>query len=103
VSHVCYVALLPNSPLWDQGAGCAGADVAGMHASLACPLVRLRLLRAAWRPCSRGPDRRAAVVAVCGGSAHGGCISSVFDSAGLAEIPYSTITSSLSAADGIRL
>jgi hypothetical protein len=28
---------------------------------LACPLVRLRLLRAAWRPCLRGPSRRAAV------------------------------------------
>ncbi len=34
-----------------------------MRCLLACPLVRLRLLRAAWRPCSRGPALRAAMVA----------------------------------------
>jgi len=51
----------------DQGAGCAGAGVAGLRCFLACPAVRLRVLRAAWRPCSRGPDRRAAVVGACTG------------------------------------
>jgi hypothetical protein len=36
-----------------------GADVAESIAHLACPPVRSRVLRAAWRPCSRGPARRA--------------------------------------------
>ncbi len=31
--------------------------------SLTCPQGRLRLLRAAWRPCSRGPALRAVMVA----------------------------------------
>jgi len=47
---------------------------------------RSRLLRAAWRPCSRGPDRRAAVVAVRCGSAPVGCVVSCPNSAGPAEI-----------------
>lgn len=42
--------------------GCGGAGVAGLCCFLACPPVRLRLLRAACRLCSRGPARRALVV-----------------------------------------
>jgi hypothetical protein len=41
---------------------CGGADVAEFVVLLACPPGRSRLLRAAWRPCSRGPARRALVV-----------------------------------------
>jgi hypothetical protein len=37
--------------------------VAGLGQSLICPQGRHRLLRAAWRPCSRGPALRAATVA----------------------------------------
>ncbi len=40
-----------------------GADVADLVRHLACPPGRSRLLRAAWRPCSREPARRALVVA----------------------------------------
>jgi hypothetical protein len=43
-------------------AACGGAGVAESAVSLACPLGRSRVLRAAWRPCSRGPAPRAEVV-----------------------------------------
>src|SRR5947209_10875166 len=45
-----------------KGAAGGDADVAGSVGLLACPPDRSRLLRAACRPCSRGPDWRAAVV-----------------------------------------
>ena len=74
-----------------------------MHAYLACPSGPAPLA-------ARG---LAAVLARAGPAGGGGrCVqwqlawwlcSPVFDSAGLAEIPYSTIISSLLAADGIRL
>ena len=38
-----------------------GTDVAGSVYRLACPPGRSHVLRAAWRPCSRGPTRRAFV------------------------------------------
>ena len=44
-------------------AACGGTDVAGPVLRLACPPGRSRTLRAAWRPCSRGPARRAHRVA----------------------------------------
>jgi hypothetical protein len=58
-AHSITAHALPNKPLIDQGAGYAGAGVGWLASFLACPPVRLRLLRAAWRPCSRGPARRA--------------------------------------------
>jgi hypothetical protein len=47
--------------IWLNGikTACGGANVAESVVPLACPLGRSRLLRAAWRPCSRGPARRA--------------------------------------------
>jgi hypothetical protein len=51
--------------IWLYGikhAAFGGANVAKLCQSLTCPQVRLRLLRAAWRPCSRGPALRAVMV-----------------------------------------
>jgi hypothetical protein len=52
-----------NFPSTGQDAACGGAGVAESVALLTCPPDRSRLLRAAWRPCSRGSARRAAVAA----------------------------------------
>jgi hypothetical protein len=41
---------------------CGGANLAESVIQLACPPGRSRLLRAAWRPCSRGPSLAGAVV-----------------------------------------
>ena len=54
---------LPNLPLWDQGAACCGAAVARLVGTSCARLGRSRLLRAAWQPCSRGPARRARMIA----------------------------------------
>jgi hypothetical protein len=43
--------------------GIKAPPVAGSVSLLACPPGRSRVLRAAWRPCSRGPARRAVAVA----------------------------------------
>jgi hypothetical protein len=53
---------LQNLALMDQARRLGGAEVAESIVLLACPPGRSRLLRAAWRPCSRGSARRAAVV-----------------------------------------
>lgn len=66
--HTAGVPAIGYATLWDLAAGCAGAGVAGLRCVVAYSAVRLRLLRAAWRPCPRGPDRRAAVVGAANGS-----------------------------------
>jgi hypothetical protein len=85
-------------PLYDdQGAACGGADVAEFVVLLACPPGRSRLLRAAWRPCSRGPARRAVVADARNGGepvAHGFVSSSgpaedLFSGCGYARHAYS--------------
>ena len=55
--------MLPNSPLWDQGAATGGVDVGKSVITLVCPPGRSRVLRAACRPCSRGPAVRVMIIA----------------------------------------
>jgi hypothetical protein len=71
--HGCYLALLPNLPLWDQGAGCAGAHSTSVTRYLAVrpeprhcarpwravlgrgPVGRPAAPSTPWRPRSRSP------------------------------------------------
>ena len=54
---------LPNRLYEIKHAACGGAVVAESVVRLACPPGRSRLLRAAWRPCSRGrPGGRGGVM-----------------------------------------
>jgi hypothetical protein len=54
-----YRTLLPNSPLWDQARRLRRRGRGQARRPTRLPASRSRLLRAAWRPCSRGPARRA--------------------------------------------
>jgi hypothetical protein len=60
-----HISALPNKPLMDQDAACGGANETPV---LPFPQGRLRLLHAAWRPCSRGPPLRRAEALVLDGS-----------------------------------
>jgi hypothetical protein len=81
-------ASLPNWPL-----NRIKAPAAPSHPWLACVVssptrpVRLRLLRAAWWPCSRGPDRRATVSPCATASEQAGRVVSCPISACPAELP----------------
>ena len=47
--------VLPNSPLWDQAPPAAAWSWLSRYFLSRARSGRSRLLRAAWRPCSRGP------------------------------------------------
>jgi hypothetical protein len=58
-SHSCYFMCCRILLYRIKHAASGGADVAKSVSLLACPPGRSRSLRAAWRPCSRGPAQRA--------------------------------------------
>lgn len=61
-ASVSLVHLLPNLALWDLRRRLRRRWRGWLRCVLACPARPSRSLRAAWRPCSHGPARRALVV-----------------------------------------